>query len=340
MVKKIMKLKSFGVKSLNRIIRKYILNNFFKIKLTSIEKELADEGVDEKYSVCLRNGILKGLLATPAILFLDTQTITNVLIPITLVAGTAWFSISLANIKQKFGGFGLELTINIFESFVTSLILLILIASVSLLERFLQPLILIGENSVLLELIAGVLGVYVVFDNIYKIFIGSMKYDTNDAMLTGQNEAAEKFFKKSLSFLNITAENLRAGKHIQVANYYIGLSFFEIFTYINSLKIVDKNKIDKYIEEANTLIDSPSMKQEEADKISIGLIKELLSLIKMKNNESVDKSIGAINDELRNLSDEYSVNEVQEMIDTRMSIVFQEIAEMIENSGENLFKDK
>ena len=70
------------------------------------------------------------------------------------------------------------------------------------------------------------------------------------------------------------------------------------------------------------------------------LIEEFLSLIKMKNNSDVNKSIQAIRDELRNLSDEDSVNEVQEMVDTRMSIVFQEIAEMIENSGENLFKEK
>ena len=332
-----MDIKSFGIKPLKKFIKRYILGNFFKINLTSLERELAEEGIDVKHSVCLRNGIFKGLLAMPAILFLDTQTIISVLIPVTLVAGTAWFSISLANVKEKFGGFGLELTINIFESFINSLILLILIASVSLVREFLEPLIAIGETSALLRLVAGLLGIYVVFDNIYKIFIGSMKYDTNDTMLTGQNEAAERFFKKSLSFLNITADNLREGKHTEVAHYYIGLSFFEIYTYINTLEVFNKKEINKHIDTANTLIDNPSMKQVEAKKIAIDLINQFLEYVKIKNNENINKSITGIKDELRNLNDSKR-EESKEMIDTRFGMIFQEIGEMISNAGENLFK--
>ena len=322
-----------------KFINKFILRNFFKINLTSIESEIAVESVREKYAPCLKVAIINGLLVLPAILFLDSSTITSVLIPITLVAGTAWYSISLSSIKKKFENFGLDLTTNIFESFVTSLVVLILIATISLTSNFLTPIMSLSKYT-FITLTSGILGSFIIFKTIYKVFIGSMKYDINDAMLTGQNEAAEKFFKKSLSFLNITAENLRSGKHIQVANYYIGLSFFEIFTYIKSLNIFNNDEISKYIDKANVLIDEPSMKQKEADKISVALIEEFLSLIKMKNNSDVNKSIQAIKDELRNLSDEDSVNEVQEMVDTRMSIIFQEIGNMIDNAGEGLFKDK
>jgi hypothetical protein len=45
-----------------------------------------------------------------------------------MVAGTAWFSISLANIKQKFEKFGLELTMNVFEAFSISLGLLFMLS--------------------------------------------------------------------------------------------------------------------------------------------------------------------------------------------------------------------
>jgi hypothetical protein len=326
------------MKLIEKFMRGKILNRFFKISLTSIENEVAEDSIKLKYLPCIIEGIFKGLLILPAMLFLDMTVIISVLIPVTLVAGTAWFSISLANIKKKFENFGMELTIDIFKSFANSLVILILLASVSLLDFALEPLIesliKLTKHVFYLKLISAILGIYVVSDNIYKIFLGALKFDINDAMLAGQNEAAEKFFKKSLSFLNTTSKNLQSGKGLQVANYYIGLSFFEIFTYINTLKLP---KADKYIDMSNKLIFNPSMSQEKADKISIELIETFLSLIKNKKDENVLKSYDAICDELSNLKDK-TKNEEQEMVDTRLSIVFQEISNMIDNSGETLFK--
>ena len=320
-----------------KILRENILINFFKINLTSIEKEIAIESIEKKYAPSLKKSIINAILIIPAILFLDSTTIVSVLIPITLVAGTAWFSISLSSIKKKFEDFGLELTTNVFESFTTSLLLLILIASVSLGYEFLLPIITFGQQLVYLKIIAALLGIFVICRNIFQIFVGSLKYDINDAMLTGQNEAAEKFFKKSLSFLNITAENLRSGKHIQVANYYIGLSFFEIFTYIKSLNIGKSKELENYINSSNELINNPSMKQQKADKIAINLTEIFLEMVKIKDNEAINKSKSAIIDEITNLKKPHS-NEAQAMIDTRMSIIFQEISEMIDSTGESLFK--
>ena len=320
-----------------RFINKFVLENFFKISLTSMEKEIAIISVKEKYAKCLRNSIINGILIFPAIIFLDTQIIISVLIPITLVAGAAWFSISLSNVKKKFENFGFELTTNIFESFVTSLLMLILISAVSLINEFLSPLISLFQNKLII-LTSGILGILIIFKIIYKIFTGSIKYDINDAMLIGQAEVAEKFFKKSLSFLNITSDNLRDGKHMEVANYCIGLSFFEIYTYINTLEVFDKKEIDKHLDTSNSLIDNPTMDKEESKKIAIDLINQFLFYVKIKNNENVNKSIRGIKDELRNLSKKTKIKESKQMIDTRLGIIFQEIAEMIHDAGENLFK--
>ena len=55
-------------------------------------------------------------------------------------------------------------------------------------------------------------------------------------MLTGQNEAAELFYKRSLSLLNRSAEYLRKGNRLEVSNYYVGIAFYEIFSFALSVK--------------------------------------------------------------------------------------------------------
>jgi hypothetical protein len=320
-----------------KFMKKVMVPNFFKINLTSVENEIAYESIEKKYLPSIKKSIFLSILCFPALLFLDTTTIVSVLIPITLVSGTAWFSISLADIKKKFEKFGLELTTDVFESFSTSSILLILISLVSLFSPFTKQIVELGQKYESISLISAILGVFVISFIIYKIFLGALKFDINDAMLAGQNEAAEKYFKKSLSFLNITAKNLQAGKGLQVANYYIGLSFFEIYTYILSLKIKEsKSKISKLLNKANELINNPSMNLEKADKLSIELIETFLNMIKNKTDKDILKSYNAICDELKNLKDK-TKKEEQVMVDTRFSIIFQEISEMLDNGGESLF---
>lgn len=322
---------------ITKFLKKYILKNFFSINLTSLELEIAEKSLAYKYWPSLRNALIYAFLALPAILFLDSNVIVSVLIPVTLVSWTAWFSISLANVRKKFEDFGMELTKDVFDSFVLSLLLLIIIATVSFFSPFLKDVVLWWNSKKYIIIISQILWTIVVFINIYKILIWSIKYDMNDAMLAWQNEAAERFFKKSLSFLQITANNLRDWKSLQVANYYIGLSFFEIFTYIKNLNIYDKEVIETYIDKSNELIDNPSMLQSEADIIAINLVNEFMNLIKNKENKEIKKSINAIEDEIKNLKKKYS-DEIQAMTDTRMSVIFQEIWEMIDNAWESLFK--
>jgi len=326
-----------------KILKKYIKNNilktFFKINLSWFEKTIAEENLNDKYVYCIKNAVFRGILILPAILFLEMQYIISILIPITLVAWTAWFAITLSNIKKKFEDFWMELTIDIFDSFVTSLFILFLIASISLLSPFLNWLNIIWIQYPLIQLISAILWIYVIFINIFKVFLGSLKYDMNDSMLSWQNEVAEKYFKKSISFLNITAKNLREWKWLQVANYYIWTSLNEIFLYIKLLGNWKYKNIDIFLEQSQKLMNNPSMKQKKADYLSIELINNFLSFIDNSNFE-MKKSIYRIKNELKSISNSEKNNEMQEMVDIRLSMIFEEIWKLIDNYWETLFLKK
>jgi hypothetical protein len=322
---------------LNRFVDKFILKTIYAVDLTSLEASVIRQSVKEKYIPALKTSFLMGLLGIFPILFLDTNVIISVLIPITMVAGTAWFAISLASMKQKFEQFGMELTTNMFEAFVTSLIFLLLLAVLSLGNFFIQPLVNFLPYQNFFNILSFVLGTLVIGNITYKLFIGSFKYDINDAMLTGQSEAAERFYRKSLSLLHNVAENLQDNRSTQVANYYIGVAFFEIFSFLKKLGTAN-GKLAGYMEESNRLVFNPSMPQKEADKIAQHLISEFVSYCVNPSSDESRKSLEAIGDELKCLAQ--NTEEAQEMVDTRFSIIFKEIAGLVENQGETLFIKK
>ena len=320
-----------------KILVNNILKTFFEIPLSSKERQIALESVDDKYVPALTNSLIYLLMSLPAILMLDMAVIVSVLTPVTMVSGTAWFAVSLANMKKKFESFGTELTVDLFESFVTSLGLLLLIAIVAVNSDFLSYVH--SYSSDLLVFVSGAMAAIVVIRISLKIFLGALKYDINDAMLTGQAEAAEKFYKKSLSFFHQSAAALKSGKSLEVANYHIANSFYELFSYvktkIKSDRISDKT-IDNLLEIAIKMKSSPSADQKLIDKMSIKLIDSFLIICSGTDDPDAKKSINNIKLELSCIKDEKS-HESQEMIDTRFASIFQEIAELIEEQGENLF---
>jgi hypothetical protein len=172
---------------------------------------------------------------------------------------------------------------------------------------------------------------------VFKIFLGALKYDMNDTMLAGQNEAAEKFYRKSLSMLHSVSQSLRDGKSIQVANYYIGVAFFEIFSSMQSIKIIDNDEILISINDSNILIRNPSMNQKKADEISLKLIRKWVNYCKKDLSGEGIKSLKAINDELWCLSNN---NEEQELVDNRLGVIFEEIAGLLESYGDSLYRLK
>lgn len=318
----------------NILIKKVILKTFFSIELSSNEKKIALGSIANKYTKALSQAFFYGVLWIFPILFLDSSIIVSVLIPITMVAWTAWFAISLANMKQKFERFWLELTKDLFEAFSISLMLLFLLSALSLSSNFWSDYIQSLAYQTELQFLSFILWSVVLWKVVYKIFIWSLKYDINDSMLTWQNEAAEKYYRKALSLLSWVADTLKWRKSLQVANYFIWVAFYEVFTYIESLSL-KSIPTETYIEQANQLIKNPSMWQKEADTITITLLKEFISLCKTVRSSNWENSLQAVKDEIFCL--ENNTNEDQEMIDTRLSVVFNEIATLLEEEGELLF---
>jgi hypothetical protein len=325
---------------LEHFISKRILRRFYTIELTNYERKMADGAVTQKYAPAVATALGYAVLLVPALLLLDTGIVVSVLIPTTMVAGTAWFAVSLASMKKKFEDFGMELTKHLFEAFALSLTMLFMATLASLTAEAWRPLIPQVANHWTVHLGAAILAIVVVGKLLYSIFAGSLKYDINDAMLTGQNEAAERFFKQSLSLLHTTSHQLRQGMPLQVANYSLGLAFHEVF---ENVREIHASAIgDDLVKRADKLILRPAMKQEEADRIVFSLIESFMAACSPRQEVVKNRSFKAIKDELECLEANAEVTgsekEEQGMVDTRMAIVFSEMSNLIEEFGPSLFE--
>lgn len=285
---------------IERLIRKTILKRFFEIQLSSKEEGLANDSVAQKYKKAVIEAGTFSILLIPALLFLDTAIVISVLIPATMVAGTAWFSVSLASIKDKFGDFGMELTTDLFVGFTLSLLMLLLATAVSLTEFYWEPYIAPFSQIVWVKLSSAALATLVVGRLLFSIFSGSLKYDINDTMLTGQNEAAERFFKKSLSVLHTTSDELKRGRRLHVANYSIGVAFYEVFRSIQEFNPTEENvNAGELITKANMLINEPNMDEDEANILTIYLADSFLESCRSSAPESTKhKSFDALSFEV------------------------------------------
>ena len=226
-----------------------------------------------------------------------------------------------------------------FRSFLASLSILGLLVIFSLLQEYLLPIKYFIENQEFIKntsIVLALIGVIWIF---WDLFNSSLKYDVNDTMLTGQNETAEQFFQKSLfektlRFLHIAIENLRTGKNLELANYYIGVSFYEIFSFIKltggseSLSDLTKKTLE--------IKHHPSLPQAEVDTISLELIEQFMNeCTNIQGIESM-KSFENIKDEFDSVKN--NRNQSQAMIDTRFSIIFEEISILLQLQGKELFK--
>ena len=313
-------------------IKKFILQNIIKLDLSIDEKRITESAIQSKYAPSLKEAILVSIIIIPAALFLDTNVLMTVLIPITMVTGTAWFAISLASMRKKFEAFGLELTASMFKSFVSSIGILGVLSVVSFTSGFYNEFIEFGKENVYIQIVSSVLGALVVIRILWNVFAGSMKYDMNDAMLTGQAEVAERFFRKSLSLLHQSAENLRKGKKLEVANYYIGTAFYEVFSFIKK-SVGSNSKINNLLRKSEVIIGNPHIDQKEADNESIKLIEGFLDFC--VEGQEAEENIKSIKNELRIIK---RSGENQEMVDIRFSVIFDAIAELIDIQGGGLFK--
>lgn len=174
------------------------------------------------------------------------------------------------------------------------------------------------------------------FRILWNLFSGSLKYDLNDAMLIGQNEASERYFRRALLLLTQTSDNLRAGKDLEVANYNLGWSFYDIFTFIKSVS-PDNPNIEKALARAMELRNNPSIKQENADKISVELIHFFLGLVGEVRSETTQQTLQNVKNEAEIIE---KGGESQKLVDSRFAVIFSIIGDLIAVEGDQLFAIK
>ena len=322
---------------LDNFFRKVVFKNFLKIDLNAVELATAEESLTTKYSHGVKESLFYGLLVIPTLLFVDTSVLSSVLIPITMVSGTAWFAVSLVNIKQKFGSFGNELTIDLYRSFTTSLIFLSLMTLISLNPFLFSSISAWGKQYSLVPLISGAIGTLLVFKMIYDVFSGATKYDMNDSMLTGQNEAAEKYFTRSLSLLNSCAAHHKTGISADVSGYYVGLAFFEVFNYILISK-GDHSEIQTLITEAGLLKSQPPDSKKEIVLKCVMFIERFLTLVTNHSDSRTNKSYKNIQLELSSIRK--NTSESQGVFNLRLATILEEMEDMLAGQGEMLFKKR
>ena len=318
----------------SRFLKDTIFKEFFTLPLTPVETEISQEAVNRKYSPTIVSSVFWAFLTIPAAIFLDLSTITLVLVPIAMVTGSAWFAISLSVVKAKFAGFGNTLTQNILESFVTSLLFMLFMAVISLLQNnlhFLQV-----YNNSLTQTIAAILTMMTIIRIVYLIIVGSIKYDMNDAMLTGQNEAAQEFFTRSMNFSYQVTDLIRRESNIQATNYYISDGFSRIF---NTAIILQKNKgkdstkAERLNELVLQVLKSPEMEQNKVHRIFLEVLlgfKELLN----PNNKAARK-IGYVDIEMDCL--QKNPKEGNRAKALRYATIFTLLYEIVTDEGQDIF---
>ncbi|KKT74322.1 MAG: Adenylate cyclase [Microgenomates group bacterium GW2011_GWA2_44_7] len=320
-----------------KFFREVLFRSFLKIDLNANEQATAAESLSTKYGRGTKESLIYGLLIIPTLLFVDTSILSSVLIPITMVSGTAWFAVSLVNIKKKFEAFGNELTIDLYRSFVTSLIFLSLMALISLNAPFFAPISSWGKQYLTLVVLSGGMGTILVIKMIYDVFSGATKYDMNDSMLTGQSEAAEKYFKRSLSLLNSCASHLKTKISADVAGYFIGLAFYEVFNYMLLAKGEHKEVRDLISQTAQLKSKPPKSKKEISEKCVI-LVRRFLASVTSLADSRTQKSHKNIQLELKSIQE--NVGESQEVFNLRLATILEEMEDMLASQGEMLFKKR
>lgn len=314
------------------LLEKRVLKNFFQIDFSATERKTAYNALITRYIPGVRYGFLITLCILPATLAFDTEILVAVLIPITVVAGSAWFAITLANIKDKFLNLGVELTRSMFKSFMASLGILGVIIVSSLIKSLTADSD-FWNFTTEFEWIAALLGMTSVLSILWNLFVGALKYDMNDAMLTGRQEVAELYFRRSLSSLHRTADQLRQGKELETANYYIAVSLLEMMNYAGEIMGKQNPTVQAAIAKAYEFKMNPLVQQKIADTTAYGLLSNFLSWC--DNNDTVAETIHAITEEIEILK---KANEPQRLVDTRLANVFESIGNLVQQQGEALFK--
>jgi len=318
---------------LHVLMKNKIFCSFFEVNLSSKEKAIGIDSIKNKYISTSIKAFQSLFFIIPSLFFLPSDALSTILISVTMVSGTAWFSISLSTIKKKFEPFGIELTTDILQAFIMSLLILLFLGVVQLGKPFWGSFLPDGNILFFLQVVSYLLGVYSIACMIYWLYIGAIKYDLNDAMLAGQNEAAELYFKKSLSVLINASNQLKRSTNAAVSNYYTGLAFSHIFNFGLKTKgyvqVFEEQKIA-----AENIRKEPILSLEKSTKIIVLMTETFLEYCKNIHSQTAKEAHGTIVNEYLAMKQKKDSIQIRNI---RIAIILESIATMLELQGETLF---
>lgn len=271
--------------ALDRLFVEPSLSTLRKGGLNPTESAIVDDAKVNKYVPALRNAMLMALVATPGMFVNSAQVDQNFFNAIMALVGISWFAITMKSVKAKYVDFGTELTKDMLEPFLTSTFILLL----SFLAKMGQSGLISALPEEARELgkkgfemvqtqpglgIATAVTMAVVVKMIYSLVKSVIKYDANDAMLTGSDDAARQFFEDALSGLRNAAFVLKSPHDVQAANFSIAKAIEEYFVSLRNFGIpVSENMI----ETGSSLLENVTKGIKVFDTEAIPLLKRLFS---------------------------------------------------------------
>lgn len=288
------------------------------------EREFIDKSVKEKYVPAIRNAILMTLLAAPGFLT-DPQSASILYGVTTTLTGMAWFGISLKEIKVKLADFGNELTEDLLEAFMGSMF--ILTSSTIVQQTGLEGKNLGEKIPDELEVILQALPILVTINIARKLVMATIKFDTNDTLLTGSTEASQNFFRESTSRCLKVADQLQVEHGLVTANFLIAEAIQQIY------KLTTQSGLGVWEEDPSArLFVKTTSEQKEFDVELIPILRTLVSLIeKMEPDNSTKIDLNTANELLRRLEKSYSEGIVtpQDASDNSIAVIFRMIGNHI-----------
>jgi hypothetical protein len=318
-------------------------SNHFLKTLHSIGVSPSDEpaikGATDKYVSATRNATIMSLAATPGIIANDPMSLMGYMVAIASVTGIAWYTISVEKVKKRYVPFGVELTQDMLEAFLSSCMLLFMISNTHMLGgRLSKHLPFEGFfESDLNWFIATFVTLLVTTRITWKTVSSTIKFDANDALLAGRTELEMQFYQEKLSELKNIANRLRNGQHLEAANHSIADGFAHYCIARDSLG-------PPLSEDAQEIIQSFQEKgesdQKSLDLEVISLFEKLLSEYSslIKENKSLSLVYKFATKKLKMLKKQYNKKETvsQAHSDATFASCFEALARLSEQLGENL----
>lgn len=326
-----------------------------KLGLNSEERMIIEDSEQNKYIPALRDSALGAVLATPGILTMaSTGKIEFVLAIISSVTGIAWFAISLKEVKSKFADFGVELTRDMLKAFLTTTLIIGIMAGGSVASVPIQWVLqMLQESGIdLKEILSSpefqaaaqitTLGVGVnIVRNLVK---ATIKFDANDAMLTGSTDAAKTYFNRAISSLRNTANLLKEAHSLEAANFQIHLGFTKVYQSLCKIDGVEEEEIFSK-DELNYFSKNIDAEQANFDIKLLPILERLIHLFQKFAEAGKDETIKIdINIALISIAElkrRYEGNKTphQELADSVIANSMEIIADLIEQYGENLSEE-